>query len=100
MLIGGIVLGLGTRFWNQTVPLDGSGLAALAAIILLGTAIAFTLYLTGVKEIGAVKGSMLASVEPVSSTVCMVVWLHSAFGAMDLAGFLCIFTTIFLLAKE
>ena len=69
MIIGGIVLGLGTRFWNQTVPLDGSGLAALAAIILLGTAIAFTLYLTGVKEIGAVKGSMLASVEPVSSTV-------------------------------
>ena len=81
MVIGGIVLGLGTRFWNQTVPLDGSGLAALAAIILLGTAIAFTLYLTGVKEIGAVKGSMLASVEPVSSTVC-------------------IFATIFLLAKE
>ena len=100
MVIGGIVLGLGTRFWNQTVPLDGSGLAALAAIILLGTAIAFTLYLTGVKEIGAVKGSMLASVEPVSSTVCMVVWLHSAFVAMDLAGFLCIFATIFLLAKE
>ena len=92
--------GLGTRFWNQTGPLDGSGLAALAAIILLGTAIAFTLYLTGVKEIGAVKGSMLASVEPVSSTVCMVVWLHSAFVAMDLAGFLCIFATIFLLAKE
>ncbi|MDO5424567.1 MAG: DMT family transporter [Eubacteriales bacterium] len=100
MLIGGLVLGLGGRVWNFRLSLDLPGTAALAAIVLFGTVIAFTMYLYGVKEIGPVKGSMLSSTEPVSATFFMVVWLHSSFGLMDLAGFLCIMTTVFLLALE
>ena len=100
MLIGGLVLGIGGRVWNYAVPLDLSGAAAMAAIVLIGTVIAFTMYLSGVKEIGAVKGSMLSSTEPVSATVFMVLWLHSKFELIDLAGFVCILTTVFLLAKE
>lgn len=100
MLIGGAVLGIGGRVWRDAVPLDLPGMAAMAAIVIVGTVIAFTMYLQGVKEIGPVKGSMLASTEPVSATVFMVVWLHSSFGLMDFAGFVCIMTTVFLLAKE
>lgn len=100
MLIGGAVLALLGREWTYAPQLDAAGWAALAEIVLLGTVAAFTLYLQGVREIGAVRGSMLASIEPVAATVCMVVWLGSAFGPIDAAGFACILATVFLLAKE
>ena len=99
MFICGVVFCVLRQDWNNTVPLDMGGLAALASLVFLGTLVAFSLYLQGVKEIGPVRGSMLATVEPVSATVCMVVWLGTAFGIMDAAGFVCVLATIFLLAK-
>ena len=56
------------------------------------------MYLMGVNLCGAVKASMIASVEPVSATVCMVVWLGESFSVIDFIGFACIFATVFLLA--
>lgn len=46
------------------------------------------------------KGSLYASVEPVSATVFSVIWMHVSFGLMDLIGFACIISTIFLLALD
>ncbi len=73
-----------------------------AAIILavLGTLVAYTMYLQGVADVGPVHASMLSSIEPVSATLCSVFWLHTSFQPIDLVGFLCILATIFLLAKK
>lgn len=100
MLSGGIVMFVGGHQWTYVTPIHGSGFGILAAVILLGTVAAYTLYLQGVKEIGAVKGSMLSSVEPVSAMVFMVTWLGVEFGPMDAAGFACILFTVFLLARD
>ena len=58
------------------------------------------MYLVGVNRCGAVKASMLASIEPVAATVFMVVWLRVPLQIMDIVGFMCIFVTIFLLTKK
>ena len=100
MLIGGIVLGLFKHVWSIRVVLDLKSGTALAAVVLLGTVLAFTMYLYGVKSIGAVKASMLACVEPVSATFFMVLWLHERFQWIDAVGSLCILTTVFLLSKK
>lgn len=100
MLIGGVVMALVSRFWRLYVPLDLKGWVAVAGIVILGTLFAFTMYLQGVADIGAVKASMLASVEPVSSTIIAAVWLHTKFIWIDILGFICILTTVFLLAKK
>jgi len=50
--------------------------------------------------VGPKKGSLYASVEPVSAMIFSSVWLHTDFGIMDLAGFFCIISTIFLLALD
>jgi drug/metabolite transporter (DMT)-like permease len=73
---------------------------AMAAIILLGTVAAFSLFLQGVADIGAVKASMLTVLEPLSATFFSAVWLGTKFSATDLVGFACILAIIFLLAKE
>lgn len=100
MLIGGIVLGLGSKSWREYTPLDGRGIAALIAICFLGTVVAYTLFLQGVKIIGAVKASMLGTIEPVSAAIIMVVWLNTDFMWIDLIGFCCILMTVFILSKN
>lgn len=100
MIIGGGCLAIAMQIWNIPVQLDFGGTLALAGIILIGTLVAYTLYLQGVQDIGAVKASMLASVEPVSATLFSALWLHTNFVFMDMIGFFLILTTVFLLAKK
>lgn len=101
MLIGGCVLGLISRAWRSPAVLDTKGwFFFLYGLIVIGTVISFSLYLQGVSDIGAVKASMLASVEPVSAALFAAFWLKSSFVWIDLAGFACILATVFLLTKK
>ncbi len=100
MLVGGSVLFVGVRAWSIPVTLSKSALIALAAIVIIGTVVAFTLYLQGVRMLGAVKASMIASVEPISATCFSAFFLGTYFHAMDLLGFACIVTTVFLLSNN
>ena len=75
-------------------------LAMVAAIVLFGTVLSFTLFMQGIQDVGPVKSSMLAATEPVSATVFSAVWLGTAFSAVDLMGFAAIIATIFLLARS
>ncbi len=100
MLIGGIFLFFSTGYWHYHVTFHMPLFLGVAAIVLLGTALAFTLYLQGVSDIGSVKASMLACIEPVSATVISAVWLKTSFAAADIAGLLLIIITVLLLSKK
>jgi drug/metabolite transporter (DMT)-like permease len=100
MLFGGIFLNLAGRSWENPVSLPLRGWLALAAIVVLGSAVAFSLFMQGVADIGPVKAAMLAATEPVSATVFSAVWLGTRFSAVGLLGFACIIATVFLLAKD
>jgi len=100
MLLGGIAMALVTRVWTIPVALDISGWLAVSGMVVMGTLLAYTLYLQGVGDIGAVRASMLASVEPVSATLFSVFWLGTSFQWIDLLGFAFIMATVFLLAKK
>ena len=100
MLIGGIILFVLCRGWQAPMIYDYRCILAFVSVVLFGTVLTFTLYMAGVTRCGAVKASMLASIEPVSATVFMVVWLKEPFAPMDLIGFLCIFAMVFLLTKK
>ncbi len=100
MLIGGIMLCIIFRPWTIPVQVDGSVLAGMATVVVFGTVVAFSFYMEGVRRVGPKKGSLYASVEPVSATIFSVVWMQTIFGWMDFIGFLCIISTIFLLAAD
>lgn len=100
MLIGGAVVNLGARSWTFHVDLPFRGWLAVVSIVVFGTVLSFTLFMQGIRDVGPVKSSMLASTEPVSATVFSAVWLGTAFSAVDLMGFAAIIATIFLLAKS
>lgn len=100
MLLGGVAMACISQVWTIPVSLDAGGWLAVGGVVVAGTLLAYTLYLQGVADIGAVRASMLASVEPVSATVISALWLKTQFQWIDLVGFVCIMATVFLLAKK
>ena len=99
MLVGGVVLCVVCRPWTMNVSLDVSGMLAVAAIVVLGTAVGFTLYLQGVADIGASRASLISSIETVSATLFAMLWLGTPFMWIDFIGFACIMMTVVLLAQ-
>lgn len=100
MLFGGLFLFFVTGYWSMRVILDLGTILGLAAIIVIGTALAFTLYLQGVSDIGSVKASMIACVEPLSATVISAVWLGTAFTLIDIIGLAAIIITVLILTVK
>ena len=97
MFFGGIAMGAVVRPWNYGVAWDAGIVGALAGVVVVGTAIAFGLYLQGVSMIGPLKGSIMGSVEPVSAVVISVFWLGTRFTLPDFLGFALILGAVFVL---
>ena len=100
MLIGGVLLMAAFRPLSMGVALDAQAISAMAIIILVGTVTAFTAYMEGVRCVGPKKGSLYASIEPVSAAVFSALLMGAEFTGMDVLGFACILSTIFLLAAD
>ena len=98
MMIGGIFITFVTKPWNINVTFDFVTFLVLMLIIVFGTIIAFILYLTGVNIIGPTKASIIACIEPVAATICAILFLGVTFDFLDVIGFLCIISTIFIVA--
>ena len=84
-----------------SVPVTGIGMLFGGVVLLCAGktwTLAPALYLQGVVDIGPIKASMIASIEPVSATLFAFVWLSTPFKGIDLVGFAMILVTIFLLA--
>lgn len=100
MMIGGAVLSVLVRVWELKGISDMSGLLAMASVVVVGTVLAFGLFMYGVSTIGAARASLLAAIEPVSAAVFSAIWLGERFAFWDYAGFLLILACIVLLRKK
>lgn len=100
MLFGGSAASLVVQPWTMPVELSGGGIAAFAAIVLVGTLGAYMLYLQGVNDAGPVKASLLCCVEPVSAMILALVWLHTPVSVWDMAGCALIVVMIFLVTEK
>ncbi len=98
MLLGGTLMCILVRPWESAVIWNLGTLGALTGVTVLGTAVAFGLYLSGVSMIGPLKGSIFSSMEPVSAVIISAAWLGTSFLAADLAGFAMILAAVFSLA--
>lgn len=100
MLIGGAVMLCFSRPWRYQIAWDAGTVLAMLFMIVFGTAVAYTMYLQGVKLLGSVKGSLCSCIEPVSATLFAALWLDTKFGAAEIIGFVCILSTVVLLALD
>lgn len=100
MLIGAVWMSFFHTPWDVEGVWDSYTVAFFIFILLFGGLIAFTLYLSSVKIIGAYKTTLLISIEPLTVAILSICWLQMAFGLSDLLGAVCILSTIFLLTRK
>lgn len=100
MLIGGIVMSIIVKPWNIPDNFTPYALFALCGMVLVGTVLSYPLYLQGVNDIGSVKASMLACIEPVSAALFSFFWLKTSFVPFDALGFILILSTVFILSAN
>ncbi|MGT2808454.1 EamA family transporter [Streptococcus iniae] len=98
MLFAGGSFSLVTRPWNASLVLTFPILMALFGLIAIGSIFAYTVFLKGASLVGPVKGSLLASIEPVASVVFALVLLGDVFYPIDLLGMLLIMLAVFLIS--
>ena len=98
MLLGGILFPLVSQAWTYSFDMTGENLLALFGIVGIGTIFAYTVFLHGVSIVGAVKGSLLASVEPVASVLLTVLVMGTQFYLTDFIGMVLIITAVLLIS--
>ena len=98
MLLGGILFPLVSQAWTYSFDMTGSNLLALFGIVGIGTIFAYTVFLHGVSIIGPIKGSLLASVEPVASVLLTVLVMGTQFYLTDFIGMILIIAAVLLIS--
>ena len=69
-------------------------------VVFLGTLVSFNAYLEGVKRIGAVPGSILSSIEPISAAFFGWALLGNQFNWVGILGMAMIIATVIIIALE
>lgn len=90
MLCAGVAFSALVRPWRDAPAPDAATLAALAGVVVLGTAAAFALFLQGASIIGPLPAMLVGSLEPLVAIVVSVVFLASPFTPADGAGMACV----------
>ena len=98
MMLAGIVLtpfsGVLRFHWQLSMKVY----LALAGIILVGTILAYTLFLKGTSLVGPVKSSLLAAVEPISAVFFAFLIMHEQFYFLDFVGMFMILSAVALIS--
>lgn len=100
MLLGGICTSFVKPFWQIEGTVSLLSIGCLLFVVFFGAMLPYITFLYGVKYIGPTKASLLASIEPLSSTLASVLWLHTQLEWIDYAGFIFIVATVFVLSLK
>ena len=96
----GLVFPIAIQAWKYELPLTGGNLLALFGLVFIGTVFAYTVFLKGTTMVGAIKGSLLASVEPVASVILTVLIMGDHFFAIDVLGMILIVLAVILISLK
>ena len=100
MLIGGAFAWIATQPSSEGIVWDLWAHGGFWSIIIFGTVVSFNAYLEGVRRVGAITGSILSSIEPISAAVLAWLLLGNQFSQWDMMGMTLIIITIFILAWD
>ncbi|MDU8008141.1 MAG: EamA family transporter, partial [Veillonella sp.] len=100
MLISGIVAAILFHQPNSYATWDVWTVIGCFNVIFLGTIVSFNAYLEGVKRIGAVPGSILSSIEPISAAFFGWAFLGNEFSLLGLIGMAMIIATVIIIAWD
>ena len=100
MLLSGLVAAALFQQPHSYVTWDVWTVVGCFNVVFLGTIVSFNAYLEGVKRIGAVSGSILSSIEPISAAFFGWALLGNQFNWVGILGMAMIIATVIIIALE
>ena len=100
MLLSGLVAAALFQQSHSYVTWDVWTVVGCFNVVFLGTIVSFNAYLEGVKRIGAVSGSILSSIEPISAAFFGWALLGNQFNWVGILGMAMIIATVIIIALE
>ena len=97
-LLSGLFLCIFVNPFAPTGHWDAGALAAMAYLVIGATVVPYSLFLVGLKVVGATKASLISCAEPLASIIAVVLWLKTPLTFVDLTGMACIIITVVLLS--
>ena len=86
MLLAAVLLLPFGRPWEVPAGMDASGWLVFAGIVLVGTMLAYVVFLKGLVYAGKMKAGLIGVFEPVSGVIISALWLGTAFSMWDFLG--------------
>ncbi len=100
MFFAALASSLVSRPWEVEVHLDIAGiLIFVVGLGIIGTFVAYFLYIQGVKDAGPMRASLLACSEPVVGTFVSAVWVGTQVTIWDILGLVFIIAMVYLVSK-
>lgn len=100
MLLSGLVAAVLFQQPHSDATWDVWTVVGCFNVVFLGSIVSFNAYLEGVKRIGAVSGSILSSIEPISAAFFGWALLGNQFNWVGILGMAMIIATVIIIALE
>lgn len=98
--ISGVILMPFVRPWEHVPALGTRGWLLLLFSIVVGTFVAFWFYMAGMSIVGSLRGSLLATIEPIVATITAVAWNGAVFTVADWIGIALIILMVFVIRRQ
>lgn len=86
MLIGGVLVFVGSRAWRATPQLSLGAWGQVAFVVIFGTMLAYLFFLQSLEYILPTTASVLGAIEPLSATILSALFLGVSFNLVGILG--------------
>lgn len=100
MFVGSIIANVIHPFWKVEGDINFESVIQVIIVVILGTAIAYLIYIASLNYISSSLAGILTAFEPILAAILSVIIFKLTFSSIELLGFLMVFASIFLLQKR
>ena len=100
MFVGSIIENVIHHFWKVEGDINFESVIQVIIVVILGTAIAYLIYIASLNYISSSLAGILTAFEPILAAILSVIIFKLTFSPIELLGFLMVFASIFLLQKR
>ncbi len=100
MIIGSIVSNIVYPIWKIEGNINTKSIIQVAIVVILGTSIAYLIYIASLNYISSSLAGILTAFEPVLAAILSVIIFRLRFSVVELIGFALVFVSIFILEKR
>ena len=100
MIVGSIISNIVHPIWKIQGDVNSKSIIQVAIVVILGTSIAYLIYIASLNYISSSLAGILTAFEPVLAAVLSVAIFGLRFSFVELIGFILVFASIFILEKR